>query len=77
MGILLDWWVSLIKWYRTFITTNKSENKNEINNAKEDEIAWERETVILPENYFVSITGQMMRDPVKRKTFYKRYKVKK
>lgn len=38
---------------------------------------WKEEMVEMPERYIVTQNGQMMRDPVKRKIYFKRYPVKK
>ena len=42
--------------------------------SEEDEsAAYEQERVILPDQYYVTRTGQTMRKPVKTKKYYKRY----
>ena len=43
----------------------------------DEEMAYEQERVILPDQYYVTRTGQTMRKPVKARKNYRGYKVRK
>jgi len=82
MDVWLNKAIRFVEAGRNILTTRdsgKEKTTDVVKEAPEEamEEKWEEEIMIGPDSYFVTQTGHMMRDPVKRKIHYKRYKVKK
>ncbi|MBX9852652.1 MAG: hypothetical protein K2X86_12980 [Cytophagaceae bacterium] len=66
-------WRAFTNWFKSiykFIAPGKKRIE------EDDDNLWDGEKVVMPEQYYITRTGQMMREPVKKRTFFKsRYRM--